>query len=261
VYTGVRAVYYEEAHKVQCIGHARFECFRAIGALVENKDGAKINQPARVFVGSADRFRSFIGMLSSGYGYRGNCHDDAHDAKHTPMAIAMELRRALLMGLHCKVSIGTDIGYKERLTKYLEAELRVEEWTTLIEVKQGNKDKENLVSVSVSQDQKVLGTKDFTVSESANAESISSIAKEKELNIDVLYVVPADKYAAKEYKDLTKADFAPTIELRIGKKKKFKTRIDDINNIRCTTAIFVVNSYTDWDLARINADAYYSLQT
>ena len=207
-------------------------------------------------------------MLSSGYGYRGNCHDDAHDAKHTPMAIAMELRRPLLMGLKCTVSIGANIAYKESLAKYLEAELRVEEWTTLIEVKQGNKEKENLVSVSVSrkekgavhQDQKVLGTKDFTVSESDNADSISDITEEKEgkLTNDVLYVVPADKYAADEYKDLTKADFAPTIELRIGKKKKFKTRVSDINNIRCTAAIFVGDSYTEWNLARITASEYYS---
>jgi hypothetical protein len=258
VYTGVRTVYYVKAHKIQCIGHARFECFRAIGLLT----GDKIKPPTRVFVGTQDRFHSFIGMLSSGYGYRGNCSDDEHEnkkeKKYTPMVIAMELRRVLLAGHTCVVSINNKLGYKERLAAYLKEELEVDEWKDLISFNYGEPTDD--VSITVKRGEKVVGRKELSVSKSDYADSLTDIGttKGEEAKSDVLYVLPDDKYDTEEYKDCTKADFAPTIDLRTtGKNRKFKTRVGHHSNLRCTMVIFV-GTYTDWDTMRITARKYFS---
>ena len=262
VYTGVRTVYYADAHKIQCIGHARFECFRAIGAI----EKGKIKPPKRVFVGTQERFRAFIGMMSSGYGYRGNCTDDAREKKYTPMVIAMELRRVLLAGYSCVVSISNSLGYKENLALYLKNELNVGEWYGLINVTYIDHPDDD-VSITVQRDGKQIDTKAFSVSASEFAKTVhdkdttkddKDTKKDEDVKSDVLYVLSTDKYDEKEYNDCTNTDFAPTIDLRTtGKKKKFKTRAGHHSNLRCTMVIFV-GTITDWDTTRIEARKYCS---
>jgi hypothetical protein len=182
------------------------------------------------------------------------------------MVIAMELRRVLLAGYSCVVSISNSLRYKENLALYLENELNVGEWYGLINVKYIDHPEDD-VSITVQRDGKQIDTKAFSVSASEFADTVHNkdttkddkdTKKDEDAKSDVLYVLSTDKYDEKEYNDCTNTDFAPTIDLRTtGKKKKFKTRAGHHSNLRCTMVIFV-GTITDWDTTRIEARKYFS---
>jgi hypothetical protein len=152
------------------------------------------------------------------------------------------------------VSINNRLGCKKDLDAYLKEELEVDEWKDRISFHYGEQNKD--VSITVKRGDLVVGQKELSVSESAD--SIAPIGEKwEEAKSDVLYVLPHDKYDEEEYKDCTKADFAPTIDLRTTGRKRFKTRVGHHSNLRCTMVIFV-GTYTDWDTMRITARKYFS---
>jgi hypothetical protein len=262
VYTDVSRVYYVAAHRIQCTGHARFECFRAIGA--SDKD------PTRVFVGTPIEFDAFLLMLSP-LAYR-TCKVAAA-TKITPMMIALALRPFLLKGTGCLVTITGGCLYYDQLKTYLLAELNVGEWAGKIEIEieiERGEPQVHPAKMSI----KITGGEQRSININADElekrdTTLTLAAPPAKVPMGTLYVICTKKPAVsgeRKYppKAIQLPKDIPTIDLR-DKNGAFKSTEGDINNVRCVAAVFVVDSQSltvgDYDWARIVADNYYIVRS
>jgi hypothetical protein len=230
VCVGVKRAFYVGAHRVQCTGHARFECFRVFGP-----DEAVVK---RSFVGTEAQFSAFIETLASGDNHRGICrHDDKSNTRVTPMMVAAWIRRSLFRRR------GVTVGYNEenerhgKLKEYLERELLIGEWKDgkdgLVLFK-NNKDLNTEIEIAVAG--AAAATRVAYPPKTIFTKSKKSTQKQK----GALYIFhDNDEFDKANLWVLPPADKFPTVNIR--GMKPFKTMIGDTHCVRCDTAIYVSN--------------------
>jgi len=268
VFVDVTKAYYVGAHRIQCTGHARFECFRVIG-----------NGPKRYFVGEGTneqkqaQFRSFVRLLTadSTYGVPPACTASDTPGTHvTPMMIAAAIRPMLLMSHKVSVNVNrTDYGTK--LHVYLKKELVLDEWKPDIKLvddlgdiaveilDEGTKTKGNQPNVGTSQkgsdDKKAADAKKKIVATSQLFQPKLEEWKAKTLEKGTLVIFEDQTaYDSSSLRSLPTA--VATIDIR--DQKPFKSMIDDVRSIACNQAVFFCsNAPTHYPKARVVASKYF----
>ena len=107
VYADVNKVYYRRADKIQCIGQARYECFRVFPPEAD-----------RFFVGTPEEFDRFVDLISGRDIYNKPCGSES-DARVTPMMIAIVAKRELLKNKTVTIKV-KEGGYGKKLTHFLQ---------------------------------------------------------------------------------------------------------------------------------------------
>jgi hypothetical protein len=247
VFDGVTSVYYVSAHLIQCRGHARFECFRAIGAT------------SRVFVGTKEEFDSFIDTIAGmeSYGTRGvRCHT-------TPMMLEAAIRRELLKS--ATVRVETRGSYGAALSRYLNMALHVGDW------KGHNLFTCNHATAAVEAVEAVdaVGAADLE-EETQISVFVTHLGAEPKLT-DVLLESPPITWEPTDHKPANgtllvyskvevEAKALPvglaTVDIR-GVVGAYKSAVSDHRNVRCNAVVFVGVKPIGYARARVVADRYY----
>jgi hypothetical protein len=260
VFSDVKRAYYVDAHRIQCTGHARFECFRAIGS-----DDAPV---LRCFVGSSGtpeemnaQYASFIGILSVDAAYGPSpCIPPTTGRVVTPMMIAAAIRPMLLRSLRVSVSV-TDTDYGQKLAKYLRHELNVGEWKCGFDTAA----KPDAVKITVKDDDNVeqeYAPRVFKVTDDMlllTASTITTITKMPvtPANGTLFIYQNPNGYASSVYKTLPPVEFIATVDIR--DQTSFKSNLGDLQAVVCKLAVFVcekADSITGYDVARVVAAKY-----
>ena len=228
VCTGVQRAFYVGAHRVQCTGHARFECFRVFGP---DEAGVKLK---RSFVGTEDQFNAFIETLASGDNHRGICrHDEKSTTRVTPMMVAAWIRRSLFRRRSVTVGYNEEKAAHTKLKEYLERELLIGEWKENLVIFNNNNTLQTDIEIKV--DGAAAATRVVYEPETIFTQSKQSTQKQK----GALYIFDnKDEFdQAKSLWVLPPADKFPTVNIR--GMKPFKTKIGDTHCVRCDTATYV----------------------
>ena len=254
VFCEVKRVYYVHAHRIKCKGHARFECFRAIGA----------ESMQRHFVGSATEFASFIGLLSADAAYGRPPCSSPTGAQVTPMMIAAAIRPMLLRSAKVEVKV-TDSDYGKKLAPYLTYELFTGAWNPAI----------TLVAIDTQPSIAVV----ITVTESGADTSRSVSVDDAMLLAHTVTVQFKHTNKAKTYHDGTLVIYKDQVEydasnlkalppvgsiatVDIRDQKPFKSNASDLHSVVCKLAVLVGAGHDQYDVARVVADTYsFLIQT
>ena len=219
-----RRAFYVDAHRIQCLGHARFECFRVF----PEKNGSV----ERFFVGDTTEFEHFVGMLSRRDIYDGKC---LGNTQKTPMMIAVAVRRMLLKKNEVKIDYKGD--YAEKICEYLTSDLQG--WSLKCE-ERNDGDAGITINGTVIKQGDLVNQHDYGKYEPKSATGVLVVCRAEQL---------PQKSSFEKLHDLT------TVDLR-GLKGKYTSAPDDLANVRCEVAVFVDNKPVGYAAARVVADKY-----
>jgi hypothetical protein len=230
VCVGVKKAFYVGAHRVQCTGHARFECFRVFGP-----DEAVVK---RSFVGTEAQFNAFIETLASGDNHRGICrHDDKSTTRVTPMMVAAWIRRSLFRRRSVTVRYNEENERHKELKEYLRRELLIGEW------KDGLVTFKNDTSLQTEIEITVDGAIKVVYPPTTILARLSKQSTQKQKGALYIFDKEDDFNKAKTLWVLPPADKFPTVNIR--GMNPFKTMIGDKHCVRCDTATYVVSEARD----------------
>jgi hypothetical protein len=242
IYKDISTAYYDGAHRIQCRGQLRFECYRVKGPDVK-----------RVFVGTPAEYAWFIDML---VGARACQKDDTSDEKVTPMMIEMLVRRSLLMAVN--VEFGSS--HKE-LNDYIDAAMS--EWGASYTGTLGA-DTEITVSTSYTDRNTKKKTEIVQKIEESDLVSKPELQTHKAIRSSfhpgTLLVFANDvDYNHDAVKGTEQINVHAHV-LDIRGRGACRSMLKDKCTVRCAIAIFVgvdESSLSWFDVTRVAADKYY----
>jgi hypothetical protein len=284
VYVDVTNVYYRRADKIQCVGQARYECFRVFP-----------RDAKRFFVGTQKEFDHFVDLISGRDIYNKPC-SESENGLVTPMMIAIAAKRELLKNKKVKITVSQG-EYRKELRSFLERALGP--WGT--QVSEDPEQKE-IISIEIEDaviDQKKalqIQKKIYTLNEAQLVQSqeaqVDNSKKTKKKQQDAEDQTeskedqePKKHTEAQEEQVLKKERYAkgtlvvfesnaPYEQSKLGaisdyewlgmvdirNKGPYKSRLGDITNVRCTKAVFLTEKsetkIEGYAAARIVADKY-----
>jgi hypothetical protein len=283
VYVDVTNVYYRRADKIQCVGQARYECFRVFP-----------RDAKRFFVGTQKEFDHFVDLISGRDIYNKPC-SESERGRVTPMMIAIVAKRELLKNK--KVNITVNEGeYGKKLRSFLENALGpwytpVSEDPNLkeiisIEIEDAVIDEKKAVQIQKkiytlneaqlvqSQEAQVDNSKktkkkqeaeDQTEAKEDQAPKTQKKAQEEQVQKKENYakgtlVVFESKESYKQSKLGEISDYEWLGMVDIRNKGPYKSLLSDTTNVRCTKAVFLTEksdtNIEGYAAARIVADKY-----
>jgi hypothetical protein len=250
IYTNVDTVYYHSAHRIQCMGHARLDCFRV-----------SPRTAGRVFVGTQENYKVFTDMLSGRAIYDG---DGGQDCKLTPTMIAIAAKRELLRAqlvtitnVHESKDVAVS-AYMNNIERYLKNALGG--WS------KGNPEFvfADASAAATAPGFKIsAGAKSLFVPYAELVQSNTYTGLKQDVRAKGLLRVFANQpdYEASPALAVPEAGAraSATIDIRDG-TKAYKSMLADITNVRCDTAIFHLAKEqvpgNGYESARVVADTY-----
>jgi hypothetical protein len=284
VYVDVTNVYYRRADKIQCVGQARYECFRVFP-----------RDAKRFFVGTQKEFDHFVDLISGRDIYNKPC-SESERGRVTPMMIAIVAKRELLKNKKVNITVGEG-EYGNKLLSFLK--MALDPWKTpvskdphlkeiiSIEIEDAVIDEKKAVQIQkkiytlneaqlVQRQEAQVDDPKKTKKKQQEAEDQTEAkegqAPKKHTKAQEEQVPKKENYAkgtlvvfeSEELYDRSKlgaiSDYEWLGMVDIRNKGPYKSHLGDTTNVRCTKAVFVTeNSDTKiegYAAARIVADKY-----
>ena len=280
VYADVTNVYYRRADKIQCVGQARYECFRVFP-----------RDAKRFFVGTQKEFDHFVDLISGRDIYNKPC-SESENGRVTPMMIAIVAKRELLKNKNVNITVSQG-EYGKKLRSFLKRALGP--WGT--SVSEDPNLKEIIISIVIDEKKAVqIQKKIYTLNEAQLVQSqeaqVDNSKKTKKKQQDAEdqteskedqepkkhteaqeeQVQKKEKYAkgtlvvfeSKTSYGQSKlgaiSDYEWLGMVDIRNKGPYKSLLSDTTNVRCTKAVFLTEKsetkIEGYAAARIVADKY-----
>jgi hypothetical protein len=280
VYVDVTNVYYRRADKIQCVGQARYECFRVFP-----------RDAKRFFVGTQKEFDHFVDLISGRDIYNKPC-SESEKGLVTPMMIAIVAKRELLKNKNVNITVNKG-EYGKKLRSFLENALGP--WGT--PVSEDPNLKEIIISIVIDEKKAVQiqkkiytlneaqlvqsqeaqvdnskktkkkqqGAEDQTESKEDQEPKMHTEAQEEQVQKKEKYakgtlVVFESKTSYGQSKLGAISDYEWLGMVDIRNKGPYKSLLSDTTNVRCTKAVFLTEKsetkIEGYAAARIVADKY-----